>query len=36
MTEAWFVDAVRPPIGRRDGSLGSVRPDDLAATVLKP
>jgi acetyl-CoA acetyltransferase family protein len=32
--EAFLVDAVRSPIGRRDGSLASVRGDDLAAQVL--
>ncbi|RKY15196.1 MAG: 3-oxoadipyl-CoA thiolase, partial [Planctomycetota bacterium] len=35
MREAWIVDAVRTPIGRRDGALRSVRPDDLAALVLR-
>jgi len=29
------VDAVRTPIGRYGGALAQVRPDDLAATVLK-
>jgi 3-oxoadipyl-CoA thiolase len=33
--EVWVVDAVRTPIGRYDGALASVRPDDLAATVLQ-
>jgi acetyl-CoA acyltransferase len=31
---ALVVDAVRSPIGRRDGSLSSMRADDLAAQVL--
>ncbi|WP_242342974.1 thiolase family protein [Anaeromyxobacter terrae] len=35
MTEAWIIDAVRTPIGRHGGMLGAVRPDDLAAVVLK-
>jgi acetyl-CoA acetyltransferase len=29
--EAWIVGAVRTPIGRHGGALGTVRPDDLAA-----
>src|SRR5690348_14505792 len=29
------IDAVRTPIGRYGGALANVRPDDLAATVLK-
>jgi 3-oxoadipyl-CoA thiolase len=32
--EAWIVSAVRTPIGRYGGALRSVRPDDLAATVI--
>ena len=35
MTEAVIIDAVRTPIGRRGGSLKDVRPDDLAAHVLR-
>ncbi|MBW3573068.1 MAG: acetyl-CoA C-acyltransferase [Gemmatimonadetes bacterium] len=35
MTDAYIVDAVRTPVGRFGGSLASVRPDDLAATVVK-
>ncbi len=35
MTEVVIVDAVRTPIGRYKGALKSVRPDDLAATVIK-
>jgi acetyl-CoA acyltransferase len=33
-TDALIVDAVRSPIGKRNGSLASVRADDLAAQVL--
>ena len=33
--EAWIVDAVRTPIGRYGGVLSSVRPDDLAAVVVR-
>jgi 3-oxoadipyl-CoA thiolase len=33
--EAWIVEAVRTPIGRYGGALAGVRPDDLAATVLR-
>ncbi|HET7463718.1 MAG TPA: acetyl-CoA C-acyltransferase [Longimicrobium sp.] len=35
MTDALIIDAVRTPIGRYAGALSSVRPDDLAATVIK-
>lgn len=35
MTEAVIVDAIRTPIGALGGALASVRPDDLAALVLK-
>ena len=35
LREAWIVEAVRTPIGRRDGALRSVRPDDLAALVVR-
>ncbi|MGW7276232.1 acetyl-CoA C-acyltransferase [Streptomyces sp. NPDC054864] len=31
----YIVDAVRTPIGRYNGSLGVVRPDDLAAHVIR-
>jgi acetyl-CoA acyltransferase len=34
MTEAYLVDAVRSPIGRRNGSLSEIRADELAAQVL--
>jgi 3-oxoadipyl-CoA thiolase len=33
--EAWIVDAVRTPVGRYGGALASVRPDDLAALVVR-
>jgi acetyl-CoA acyltransferase len=32
--DAYIVDAVRSPIGRRNGSLSEVRADELAAQVL--
>ncbi|HEU4560992.1 MAG TPA: acetyl-CoA C-acyltransferase [Longimicrobium sp.] len=35
MTDALIIDAVRTPIGRYAGALSSVRPDDLAAAVIK-
>jgi acetyl-CoA acyltransferase len=35
MKEAWIIDAARTPIGRHGGMLAAVRPDDLAAVVLK-
>src|SRR5437870_13737453 len=34
MSEALIVDAVRSPIGKRNGTLSSVRADELAAQVL--
>jgi 3-oxoadipyl-CoA thiolase len=33
--EVWVVEALRTPIGRYNGALASVRPDDLAAFVLR-
>ena len=33
--EAWIVAALRTPFGRYGGALASVRPDDLAATVIR-
>ncbi|HEV2901768.1 MAG TPA: thiolase family protein [Gaiellaceae bacterium] len=33
-SEAYIVDAVRSPIGRRNGALSSIRGDELAAQVL--
>jgi acetyl-CoA acyltransferase len=35
MTEAYLCDAIRTPVGRYGGALAAVRPDDLAAHVLK-
>jgi 3-oxoadipyl-CoA thiolase len=35
MPEAVIIDAIRTPIGALGGGLASVRPDDLAAHVLK-
>jgi len=34
VTDAFIVDAVRSPIGRRNGALSKVRGDELAAQVL--
>jgi len=33
--DVWAIDAVRTPIGRFDGALANVRPDDLAAAVVR-
>ncbi|MEU8977350.1 acetyl-CoA C-acyltransferase [Streptomyces sp. NPDC048309] len=35
LRDVYVVDAVRTPIGRYGGALSSVRPDDLAAGVLR-
>jgi 3-oxoadipyl-CoA thiolase len=35
MQEVFVVDALRTPIGKYGGTLSSVRPDDLAALVIK-
>ena len=35
MTDAFICDAIRTPIGRYGGALSAVRPDDLAAVVLR-
>jgi acetyl-CoA C-acetyltransferase len=35
MPEAFIVDAIRTPIGRKDGALRSVHPSDLGAHVLR-
>ena len=35
MTDVVIVDAVRTPVGALGGSLASVRPDDMAALVIK-
>lgn len=35
MTAAYIYDAVRTPFGRAGGALSGIRPDDLAATVMR-
>ncbi len=35
MREVVIVDAIRTPIGRLAGALSSIRPDDMAALVIK-
>ncbi len=35
MNKAYIVDAVRTPVGKYGGALSSIRPDDLAAHVIK-
>jgi len=35
MQNAVIIDAVRTPVGRHGGALASVRPDDMAAIVVK-
>jgi 3-oxoadipyl-CoA thiolase len=35
MNDAFICDAIRSPIGRYGGALSAVRPDDLAAIVLR-
>ncbi|WP_335940879.1 acetyl-CoA C-acetyltransferase [Streptomyces sp. PTD5-9] len=35
MAEAYIVEAVRTPVGRRGGGLGGIHPADLGAHVLK-
>ncbi|MGP3940134.1 acetyl-CoA C-acetyltransferase [Streptomyces sp. 6N106] len=35
MPEAFIVEAVRTPVGKRDGALSAVHPADLGAHVLK-
>jgi 3-oxoadipyl-CoA thiolase len=35
MTDAFICDAIRTPIGRYGGALSAMRPDDLAAVVLR-
>ncbi|MCZ7526623.1 MAG: acetyl-CoA C-acetyltransferase [Acidimicrobiia bacterium] len=35
MAEAYIVDAIRTPVGRRNGGLSQVHPADLGAHVLK-
>ena len=34
MAEAYIVDAIRTPVGRKKGSLAGVHPADLGAHVL--
>src|ERR1700756_4072925 len=34
MSEAYIVDAVRTPVGKRGGGLAAVHPADLGASVL--
>src|SRR3970040_687206 len=34
VADAFMIDAVRSPIGRRNGSLSGIRADELAAQVL--
>ncbi len=33
--EVWVIDAVRSPIGKIRGALAGLRPDDLAASVIR-
>ena len=35
VSESYVIDAIRTPIGRYGGALSGVRPDDLAAHVVK-
>lgn len=35
MTEAYIIDGIRTPFGRRNGILKNIRPDDLAAVTLQ-
>ncbi|MER5755578.1 thiolase family protein [Streptomyces sp. NPDC002088] len=35
MKDVYIVDAVRTPIGRYNGSLAAIRPDDLAAHAIR-
>lgn len=35
MEQVWLVEYVRTPIGRQGGALKGIRPDDLAAHVIK-
>ncbi|GAA3749899.1 thiolase family protein [Salinactinospora qingdaonensis] len=35
MTDAFILDAIRTPFGKYGGALAGVRPDDLAATVVR-
>ena len=35
MTASFIYDAVRTPFGRAGGALSGIRPDDLAALVMR-
>src|SRR5471030_3052035 len=35
LRDPWIIAAVRSPVGRYGGALAAVRPDDLAAAVLR-
>jgi acetyl-CoA acetyltransferase family protein len=35
MSDVYILDAVRTPIGRYNGALAGIRPDDLAACVIR-
>jgi 3-oxoadipyl-CoA thiolase len=35
LRDPWIIEAVRTPIGRYGGALATVRPDDLAALVIR-
>ncbi|MBK6773987.1 MAG: acetyl-CoA C-acyltransferase [Ignavibacteria bacterium] len=35
MKEVFIVDAIRTPVGKFGGSLKEIRPDDMAATLIK-
>lgn len=35
LRSAWIIDGVRTPVGKLGGALGPVRPDDLAAHVIR-
>ncbi|MDH6678974.1 acetyl-CoA C-acetyltransferase [Rhodococcus sp. LBL1] len=35
MTEAYIVDAVRTPVGKKNGALSAIHPIDLGATIIR-
>ncbi len=35
MIQSYIIDAIRTPVGKFNGSLSTIRPDDLAAQVIK-
>jgi len=35
MTEAYIVDAIRTPVGKKNGALSSIHPIDLGATIIR-